>query len=188
MESTPAREFGGSASSSVGRWEFFGATRTQGTGAELPLVDAADAGSELCVPGELDEGLVAGKIVLCRRGELPPSDLDDIRAIDFVAKSEAVSEAGGLGMILYNQDDTQSLNAEDHSVPSVHINNSDGLVIKAYIASAGSGANAQINDGIPVLKENTPYLAAFSSRGPNQLAPDIIKPDITGELQSTQYH
>lgn len=85
--STQSRTFQGSAKSSAGDWEFFGASITAGT-EELPLIDSTDAGSELCIPGDLDENKVAGKIVLCKRG-----------AIARVAKSAAVYEAGGAGMM-----------------------------------------------------------------------------------------
>ncbi len=163
--STQNRTFQGSASSSDG-WEFFGASVTGGT-EELPLVDAEDAGDELCAVGALDPSIVSGKIVLCKRG-----------AYARVAKSQAVMEAGGAGMILYNGSDADTQNTDNHYVPSVHINNTDGLVIKAYIDSAGSAAIAQINGGTytPI---DAPWMAAFSSRGPNPVAEDIIKPDIT---------
>lgn len=162
--STQSRSFQGSASSSDG-WEFFGASITYGTG-ELPLVDAADAGDELCAVGALDPGAVAGKIVLCRRGLYAR-----------VAKGLAVFTAGGAGMILYNANDGQTQNSDTHWVPTVHINNTDGLMIKSYIASTGSPV-AQINGGEKVY-EDAPYMAGFSSRGVNPVAPDIIKPDIT---------
>ncbi len=162
--STQNRSFEGSASSSDG-WEFFGASITDGT-TELPLVDSADAGSELCNPGDLVPLEVGGKIVLCKRG-----------AIARVAKSFAVMVAGGAGMILYNANDGQSQNADTHWLPSVHINNTDGLVIKAYIAGSGDPI-AQVNGGEKVYVD-APYMAAFSSRGPNPISPDIIKPDIT---------
>jgi subtilisin family serine protease len=163
--STQPRYFQGSASSSDG-WEFFGASVTAGT-AELSLVDAEDAGDELCNPGALDSGVVAGKIVLCKRG-----------AIARVAKGYAVYLAGGAGMILYNANDGQSQVTDTHWVPAVHINNTDGLVIKSYIDAAGSAAVAQINAGEKITVD-APSMAAFSSRGPNRLSSDIIKPDIT---------
>ncbi len=163
--STQKRSFEGSASSSDG-WEFPGVSITAGTD-ELPLVDAEDAGDELCNPGTLDPGVVAGKLVLCKRG-----------AIARVAKSEAVYLAGGAGMILYNADDGQSQVSDTHWVPSVHTNYTDGAVIKAYIDSAGAGAVAQINGGT-ATKVKAPIMAAFSSRGSNVVAEDIIKPDIT---------
>ena len=144
--------------------EFFGASVTGGTDV-LPLVDSNDAGSELCIPGELNPGVVTGKIVLCKRG-------DNTR----VEKSHAVDMAGGAGMILYNASDAQTQNTDNHWVPSVHINKTDGLAIKAYIET--EGATAQINGGA-FTTIDAPWMAAFSSRGPNGGAMDIIKPDIT---------
>jgi subtilisin family serine protease len=163
--STQPRSFQGSASSSAG-WEFFGVSITDGT-AELPLVDAEDAGDALCNPGALDPAVVAGKIVYCKRG-----------AIARVAKGYAVYLAGGAGMILSNQTDGQSLISDTHWLPSVHINDTDGNVVKAYIDSAGASAVAQINGGSPTIVD-APNMAGFSSRGPNRLSADIIKPDIT---------
>ena len=119
--STQDRTFQGSAASSDG-WEFFGASITPGTD-ELPLVDATDAGDELCFPGALDPAMVTGKVVLCKRGGFAR-----------VAKSEAVFLAGGAGMILYNANDGQSQVTDTHWVPSVHINNTDGLIIKDYLS------------------------------------------------------
>jgi subtilisin family serine protease len=162
--STQNRTFQGSVNSSDG-WEFFGASITGGT-VELPLVDAADAGDELCEPGSLNASVVAGKIVLGKRG-----------VYNRVDKSRAVFMAGGAGLILYNADDTQSQNADNHWVPTVHINNTDGLAIKDYIANTTNPV-AQINGG-EFTEIDAPWMASFSSRGSNPVAGDIIKPDIT---------
>lgn len=147
--------------------EFFGASVTGGTDVVLPLVDSEDAGSELCIPGELDSAVVTGKIVLCKRGDIAR-----------VEKSHAVDMAGGAGMILYNASDAQTQDTDNHWVPSVHINNTDGLAIKGYIATNDAAATAQINGG-SFTTIDAPWMAAFSSRGPNGGAMDIIKPDIT---------
>lgn len=163
--STQDRTFQGSASSPDG-WEFFGASVTSGTDV-LPLVDAEDAGDNLCNIGALDPAVVAGKIVLCERG-----------AIARVAKGEAVAIAGGAGMILFNNFDAQEQVTDTHFVPAVHINNTDGLAIKAYIDSAGAAAVAQINGGVLTPAQGS-VMAAFSSRGPNLLSADIVKPDVT---------
>jgi subtilisin family serine protease len=162
--STQDRTFQGSVSSSDG-WEFFGASVTGGT-AELPLVDAADYGNELCDPTAGFTGDVSGKIVLCLRG-----------AIARVAKSQAVFEAGGAGTVLYNANDAQTQNTDNHWTPTVHTNYTDGLAIKDYIATT-TDPMAQINSG-EFTEIPAPWMAAFSSRGPNVVAEDIIKPDIT---------
>lgn len=159
------RTFEGSASSSDG-WEFFGASITAGTG-ELRLIDAAEAGDELCNIGALDPTVTEGAIVLCLRGSIARVD-----------KSRAVYAAGGAGMILYNASDAQAEITDNHWVPSVHISNTGGRAIKDYIALAGDLATAQINGG-EVTEIDAPVMASFSSRGPNPVAGDIIKPDVT---------
>ena len=162
--STQDRTFQGSAVLGDGS-EFFGASITGGTD-ETTLVDSVDAGDELCNIGALDPGVVAGNIVLCKRG-----------AIARAAKSAAVAQAGGVGMILYNPTDTQALVTDNHSVPSIHINLTDGTAIKDYIATSATPV-AQINGGESVPQDGS-WMADFSSRGPNGPAMDLIKPDVT---------
>ncbi|WDE09087.1 S8 family peptidase [Thalassomonas viridans] len=144
--------------------EYTGASITEGVGPSS-LIDAEFAGGDLCVPGTLTAA-VEGKIVLCRRG-----------AIARVDKSEAVRLAGGVGMIMYNNNDVDNLNSDNHAVPSVHIDNTPGLAIKAYIA--GGSATASINCCENGEWDSAPSMAIFSSRGSNTVAEDIIKPDIT---------
>jgi subtilisin family serine protease len=146
-----------------------GASLTPGTDGRLPLVDAEFAGGDLCVPDTLDPAVVAGNIVLCRRG-----------AIARAAKSDAVAIAGGLGMILYNNSDTDNLFTDTHVVPSVHIDYSDGIQVKDYIARSKNPL-AEIRDTGKVagVWASAPSMTIFSSRGPNAPTPSIIKPDIT---------
>lgn len=145
-----------------------------------PLVDAANAiaagadptEAELCYPGALDAAMVAGKVVLCKRG-----------AIALVDKSYAVAEAGGVGMLLYN-DPAGAANtlALFHSVPSIHLVAASGLAIKSYIATAGASATASIDAATLLFNEPAPFTASFSSRGPllasggSLLKPDLIAP------------
>jgi subtilisin family serine protease len=145
-----------------------------------PLVDAVNAPAagagatevELCYPGALDAAVVTGKIVLCKRG-----------AIALVDKSRAVAEAGGTGMLLYN-DPAGATNtlALFHSVPTVHLSGADGVAIKGYIAAQGGSASASIAQAVIVNDVPAPLTASFSSRGPLQagggslLKPDLIAP------------
>ncbi len=146
--------------------QYYGASITAGTD-ELPLVDAEFAGGDLCVPGTLDSAAVAGKIVLCRRGATARAD-----------KSRAVWMAGGAGMIMYENSDDNNLFSDTHWVPSVHIDQTPGLAIKAYIASS-SDPTAMIHGGVVSEWPYAPSMTIFSSRGPNPVSGDILKPDIT---------
>jgi subtilisin family serine protease len=149
------------------RKSFVGASLTLGTDGSFPLVDAEFAGGDLCIPGTLDPAVVEGAVVLCRRGAVGRAD-----------KSFAVFDAGGVGMVLYNETDDDNLFTDPHSVPSVHIDLTPGLRLKQYIADTPNPV-AKITTGDVTRWRSAPGMTIFSSRGPNPVAPDIIKPDVT---------
>ncbi|MGH8945036.1 MAG: S8 family serine peptidase, partial [Acidimicrobiia bacterium] len=160
--------------------QFFGASVTDGVG-PAQLVDGAALRNELCDPDVKFRPAPVGQIVLCKG------------AVGRAAKSRAVLEQGGVGMILYNDAAHQTLPSDNHYVPTVHVSNADGLAIKDYIASAGKGkgkgkdkgaavtAEASLTAGVAVQRPVAPFMAYFSSRGPVGLpaSADIIKPDVT---------
>jgi subtilisin family serine protease len=152
---------------------YTGASLTNGVG-PAPLVKSTAVGLSgkaaddvrLCFLGSLDPAKVTGKIVQCDRG---------INAR--VDKSAAVKEAGGVGMILTNVT-TNSLNADLHSVPTVHVDEIARAGIQAYIDSAGASATASFPNATLVLNAPAPDVASFSSRGPSLAGGgDILKPD-----------
>jgi hypothetical protein len=113
----------------------------------------------------LDPAKVAGKIVVCERG---------VNAR--VNKSLAVAQAGGVGMILVNTS-PNSLNADFHSVPSVHLADTARAAVEAYAATAG--ATAKINKAFADFTTPAPFTASFSSRGPLRAGNgDLLKPDV----------
>jgi subtilisin family serine protease len=167
---TQSRFFQGTVTLGNGR-TFTGAS-LYGSVGSAPLVDAADVArqhDDLCRPGSLDRR-VSAAIVLCRRG-----------VVGRVEKSEEVFRAGGVGMIMYENSDRGNLFSDTHWVPTVHVDNTPGLAIKQYIDSAtGSNpATASITTNPPSTWPNAPTMTDFSSRGPDPVAEDIIKPDIT---------
>ena len=125
--------------------------------------DAADAA--LCLPGTLDSEAAAGKIVLCDRGENARAE-----------KSQVVGEAGGIGSVLVNVDDN-SLDLDDHAVPTVHVN----FDVRDQLLAAAESGEEEIT--LKAAEERTavaPQVAGFSSRGPMIAeSSDIIKPDIS---------
>ena len=112
----------------------------------------------------LDPAKVAGKIVTCVRGTNARVD-----------KSLAVKQAGGVGMIMV--DNNAGLVAEIHSVPTVHVTTADGNAIKAY--AAAQNAVAALGVFSSVIVANAPVTADFSSRGPNRYDGNVLKPDVT---------
>jgi hypothetical protein len=113
----------------------------------------------------LDPAKVAGKIVTCTRGTSARID-----------KSLAVKEAGGVGMVLVDND--AGLVAEVHSVPTVHVTRTNGNQIQAYAQTAN--AQASMTHFVKTISTDpAPVIAAFSSRGPNTFDPNLMKPDLS---------
>jgi subtilisin family serine protease len=166
----------GQGSVTIGGVTYFGASVANAIG-PLPSIDSTAAGLPgadqaalaLCFAAEdnggvavLDPAKVAGKIVICDRGVTAR-----------VNKSLAVKEAGGLGMILLNTS-TNSINADFHFVPTVHLHHTDRSAVKAAAGAPATISPAQIVYDVPA-----PLTASFSSRGALLAGGgDLLKPDL----------
>ena len=156
---------GASVATAVGPAPLIDSTAAGLSGADPTAVALCFAAVDNGGAPVLDPAKVAGKIVVCDRG---------VNAR--VNKSLAVEEAGGLGMILLNTS-ANSLNADFHFVPTVHLQNTDRAAVKAYAATAG--ATAKINQATVVYNLPAPFTASFSSRGPLRAGNgDLLKPDL----------
>jgi hypothetical protein len=80
-------------------------------------------------------------------------------------------------MIMYERTDQGNLFPDSHFVPSVHVDNTPELAIKAYAAT--KKPTAQIIAKQLSQWPNAPTMTDFSSRGPDSAAEDLIKPDVT---------
>ncbi|MED6119487.1 hypothetical protein PIB30_012394 [Stylosanthes scabra] len=126
--------------------------------------------SNICLPGSLDPALVRGKVVLCDRGM-------NAR----VEKGRVVRDAGGVGMILANTAESgEELVADSHLLPAVAVGRIVGDQIREYVGS-DPNPTAVLSFGGTVLNVRpSPVVAAFSSRGPNTVTRQILKPDVIG--------
>ncbi|KAM7258321.1 hypothetical protein ACFE04_014062 [Oxalis oulophora] len=125
--------------------------------------------SNLCMADSLDPALVRGKIVVCDRGVNPRVD-----------KGVVVRDAGGIGMILANTAASgEELVADSHLLPAVAVGRKVGDQIRAYAKTANPTAIISFGGTILNVKPS-PIVAAFSSRGPNMVTPQILKPDLIG--------
>jgi hypothetical protein len=122
----------------------------------------------LCAPDSLDPAKVSGKIVYCLRG-----------VYDRIAKGAEVRRAGGAALIMANPS-PNSLNADIQAVPTIHISDTAGAVVEAYLDAQGAAAKAAFKIGnLTPKKTPVPQTAGFSSRGPVLVAGgDLLKPDI----------
>ncbi|XP_040377435.1 subtilisin-like protease SBT5.3 [Oryza brachyantha] len=125
--------------------------------------------SRLCMLGSLDPAKVKGKIVVCLRGVNPR-----------VEKGEAVREAGGAGMVLANDATTgNEIIADAHVLPATHVKFSDGQRIFSYLKKTKNPSGTITRPETRLGAKPAPFMASFSSKGPNTVTPGILKPDIT---------
>lgn len=141
-------------------------------GKMLPFVYAGNASNatngNLCMMGTLIPEKVAGKVVLCDRGM-------NAR----VQKGAVVKAAGGIGMVLANTAaNGEELVADAHLLPATAVGQKSGDAIKSYLFSDGNPTVTVLFEGTKVGIEPSPVVAAFSSRGPNSITPEILKPDM----------
>ncbi|KAF7809901.1 subtilisin-like protease SBT1.7 [Senna tora] len=137
----------------------------------IPIVFAGNlsssASASLCMMGTLTPEKVAGKIVLCERG---------VNAR--VQKGAVVKSAGGLGMVLTNTAaNGEELVADAHLLPATAVGEKAGEAIKKYVLSDSKPTVRIVFEGTKVGIQPSPVVAAFSSRGPNSITPQILKPD-----------
>ncbi|GAA3635974.1 hypothetical protein GCM10022200_19130 [Microbacterium awajiense] len=135
---------------------------------DIPASGVAAEEAALCTLGSIDPAAAAGKIVVCDRG-----------VIARVEKSQAVDEAGGIGMVLVNVT-PGSLDNDFHSVPTVHVADTARDAIVDYVQGAASPELTLVGENTTGIETPVPQVAGFSSRGP-MLADgsDVIKPDIS---------
>jgi len=144
----------------------------------LPLVYVGSLGygnqtqnQSLCLPGSLKNIDLSGKVVLCDIGE----------DVSTIVKGQEVLNANGVAVILVNSErDGFSTFANAHVLPAVEVSYAAGLTIKDYINATYNPTAMLIFKGTVIGDSLAPSVVSFSSRGPSQQSPGILKPDIIG--------
>ncbi|KAK8592120.1 hypothetical protein V6N13_062706 [Hibiscus sabdariffa] len=129
-------------------------------GQDAPNINSTSDSSRFCFTNSLNHELVKGKIVVCD---------------NLVTWSEPL-DAGAIGALFQGNEPKDV--AFSYPLPASHLDMVDGSKILIYINSTRN-ATATIfksDEGNDTL---APYVASFSSRGPNPITPDILKPDLT---------
>ncbi|XP_020266002.1 subtilisin-like protease SBT4.3 [Asparagus officinalis] len=113
-----------------------------------------------CEPQSLDGDIVKGKVVLC-----------DARII---GDEPLLAGAKGAVMVDYDHLDL----SWPFPLPAVVVDANEGDRLRNYINSTGNPM-ANIHQTSAVIDGSAPMTASFSSRGPNLVTPDILKPDVS---------
>lgn len=139
------------------------------TAESAKAVNILSTDAMLCKVGTLDPKKVKGKIVVCLRGDIERTD-----------KSHEAAATGAIGMVLVNDKDSgNEVDADPHVLPASHINYTDGLALFSYISNTRFPRAYITRPTTQLSTKPAPFIAAFSSKGPNIITPEILKPDIT---------
>ncbi|GMI80814.1 hypothetical protein like AT3G46850 [Hibiscus trionum] len=123
---------------------------------------AASFYSRYCLPGSLNTTIVRGKIVFCEY---------------FIGwDSDGVMQAGAAGAVF--QDAENKDYQFSFPLPVSNVNMNDGRIILNYLNTT-ENPTATIFKTTQDNNQFAPFVVSFSSRGPNPVTADILKPDIT---------
>ncbi|CAL0314251.1 unnamed protein product [Lupinus luteus] len=147
------------------------------TNASTTIISGADAfsgdftpyQSSYCLDSSLNATKAKDKILVCRHVERSTKSK--------IEKSKIVQKAGGAGLILI--DETKAGIAVPFVIPGATVTNKTGEEILSYIKSTSKPTSRIFGAKTVLGTQPAPRAATFSSKGPNTLTPEILKPDIT---------
>ncbi|RXI06277.1 hypothetical protein DVH24_018319 [Malus domestica] len=125
--------------------------------------------SSYCLESSLNRTKARGKVLVCRHAESSTESK--------LAKSMLVEKAGGVGMVLI--DDADKDIAVPFVIPSAIVGQRIGHQILSYIIRARKPKSRILPAKTIFGLKPAPRVTAFSSKGPNSLTPEILKPDVT---------
>uniref|UniRef100_A0A2P2QLR1 Xylem serine proteinase 1 n=1 Tax=Rhizophora mucronata TaxID=61149 RepID=A0A2P2QLR1_RHIMU len=129
-------------------------------GADAAINKESKTNARYCLDGSLDPNKVKDKLVLCQLGLWgADSVVKGVRGIGTIIESEQFLDAAQIFM-----------------APGTMVNATDGDTIYNYIHSARSPSGIiHRSQQVDIL---APFIASFSSRGPNPGSQHILKPDV----------
>ncbi len=130
----------------------------------IPAPGSSSRDARLCVPGSLDAGRAAGRLVVCDRGVIARVD-----------KSAAVRLADGVGMVLVNRRG-DTLGADFHALPTLHLGAADGRTLRSAIERPGQLTGRLARAASPAVRPRLlPGSGAGSGAGVS-VEPDLVAP------------
>ncbi|KAJ0040960.1 hypothetical protein Pint_28775 [Pistacia integerrima] len=148
-----------------------------GMNASVRIISASEANagyftpyqSSYCLESSLNGTKARGKVLVCRHAESSTESK--------LGKSVVVKEAGGVGMILIDEADKDV--AIPFLIPSAITGKEIGNRILSYVSHTRKPISKIFPAKTVLGSQPAPRIASFSSKGPNALTPEILKPDVT---------
>ncbi|XP_051128629.1 subtilisin-like protease SBT5.6 [Andrographis paniculata] len=126
-----------------------------------------------CRPGTLSEE-ARGRVVVCFRG------MENPRPVEPVSHTEQALEvrrAGGVAALLHNLENGIGVSLQPFPVPAIVVINPDMDPIITYLQRTGTITLYPPTTVLPSTP--APFMAEFSSTGPNTIQYNLLKPDVT---------
>ncbi|KVH92136.1 Peptidase S8/S53 domain-containing protein [Cynara cardunculus var. scolymus] len=120
-----------------------------------------------CLESSLNYTKTRGKVLLCRHAERSSESK--------VTKSEIVKAAGGVGMILVDENVDVAI---PFAIPAAIVGRKVGNRILSYINNTRRPTSQIFSSEAVLGSQPAPRVSSFSSKGPNGLTPEILKPDV----------
>ncbi|KAF1002388.1 subtilisin-like serine-protease S [Apium graveolens] len=125
--------------------------------------------SSFCLESSLNRTKARGRVLICRHAESSTESK--------LQKSVVVKEAGGAGMILVDEADKDV--AIPFVIPAAMVGRRTGNLILSYVNRTRKPTSRIFSAKTVIGSRQAPRIASFSSKGPNGLTPQILKPDVT---------
>ncbi|KAG0450251.1 hypothetical protein HPP92_026969 [Vanilla planifolia] len=129
-------------------------------GANAPNKSSPGSASRFCSSGSLDGQRSKGKVIFC----------------DSLSTGSGPLRAGAVAAIM-ETDDSNDV-AYEFDLPVSVLSANDSAIVRRYINST-SHPTARVFKSKGLFDGEAPYVVSFSSRGPNPVTPNILKPDLT---------
>ncbi|KDP41709.1 hypothetical protein JCGZ_16116 [Jatropha curcas] len=121
----------------------------------------------ICYYGSLNQSEVHKKIVLC----------DNTTKIDVVRQKEELERVGAYAGIFMT--DMPLLGPEDYTIPCMVLPTASGNLVKKYVTEVTkTKVKNMMFMSTNLGTKPAPQVAYFSSRGPDPISPNVLKPDI----------
>ncbi|KAK4373587.1 hypothetical protein RND71_008971 [Anisodus tanguticus] len=135
------------------------------SGKSYPLVYIGN-----CSRMTIDRYKVKGKIVVCNTSKL-----------EAPRNGILIQKAAGVGLIQLNlATEGKGLRAMAYTLPSATLGYKEAIELVSFIKSNANPTARFVRrkDTVVGKKERAPIVASFSSRGPNVVVPEVLKPDL----------
>lgn len=137
---------------------------------DTPLYYGSDSlNKSVCNFNALNATEVSGMVVICGNSS----------QVDIYAQMDELNRVGAYAAVIISDDSDSLSPTSDQEFPVLVLPTSSGALVKEYVRNANSANVTSMRFFLTRFgKRPSPQVASFSSRGPNSILTNILKPDV----------